>query len=140
MGYRSDVSSAVYFADHAHLIESIVKYEEHVNQGGLTSVLGIGDDDELSGRVKRVELEGRRGYTLNVADWKWYRGYSSVDRWEDFLRFMGMECDACTVFIRAGEDASDNEFEIYQSTLGSFGTFSLWDHYGIERRIVSPHI
>lgn len=136
MGYRSDVTSAVFFADHSHQIESVVKYQAHCVHDKHQSVLDV--DAHLDVTPDKVTLCDHPGYSLEVQSWKWYRGYDDIDAWEHFLSFMHRECDASTIFIRLGEDSNDNEFEVNESSIEKLRDLDLWQHYGIERSIFSP--
>ena len=140
MGYRSQVVSAVIFADAAHNTESMVKWKLHcAADNRLDVVERDGSTDGIAEHITFPVIEGKHPCillsNLNVGDWKWYDSYPDVQAWHHFIEWMHEECDAATVFLRIGEESNDVQEEYNDSERPGLDHFYPYDFFGVSRSI-----
>jgi hypothetical protein len=110
MGYRSDVSIAIYGPEHAMVpfvaaqrmaaTSPLVTEHEHVDIYGFGMVIG---GENLRHTIIKTTME-------NV---KWYDSYPDVQAWENLMKDAEANPDLSVEFIRIGEDTEDTESRYY---------------------------
>jgi len=108
MGYRSDVTIAIYGSEHviAPLLaaqrmlsdSAIVADKDYVKSYGFSAPLGYGSEF-VKQHMILAEFE-------NV---KWYESYPDVHRWENLVSEASQNPEICTEFVRIGEESGDIE-------------------------------
>lgn len=140
MGYRSQVVSAVVFADEAHNTRAMVAWKLHCAAENKLDV--VHKDENSSGMAEHItfpKLGGRWPSVvlsnLNVGDWKWYDSYPDVQGWHHFIEWMREQHDAATVFLRIGEETQDIVEEFEESSRDDMSDFYPWDFFSVHRSI-----
>ena len=119
MGYRSDVTSAIYGTDGMidaliarHTFETGRSIHEHFGAEELTrferTVTRYGPRPDYA--VTEVRMTFLR---LSGSGWKWYDGYDDVEAWKRLLYIAEQMAeegfDICYEFVRIGEEDGDVE-------------------------------
>lgn len=134
MGYRSDIVSAVVWADAAHNTQSMVKWKLHCAKENWLDVLC--DDEDIKACTSFIQIDGKYpSAVLQVSGWKWYDSYEGVQGWHRFLDFMRDECQAAVTFIRIGEETEDIVEDNFDSEHPGLADYFPWDWFRVQRSI-----
>lgn len=111
MGYRSDVSIAIYGPEDAMV--PLLAAERLKGDSILSIDKGYVSHFSADIAVTATERKKFIGISASFEQVKWYESYPDVQAWTRLLGEAAMHDGICTEFVRVGEDTSDIEADYH---------------------------